>query len=355
MNTKSVIDQLRNWLSKEVVMHLLLWILYFVVVAYQKNRMSLRYGGPSHLQLVDFVFGLNYFLVILIINYQLLTRFFYKKRYTVFMLLSLLLMMLAVLVEEFVFEQIFFPGTNRSNNFAGFLPNVLEIGPTIVFFVGFKLAWDNLKKQSALEQVEKEKTESQLQFLKSQLNPHFLFNNLNNLYSYAQEKSPKTPEIILQLSAIMRYMLYESKENLVPLEKELKYLEDFIRLQELQMEDRGNVEYEVKGNTHAKRIAPMILIAFVENSFKHSLSSQAEDIWIRIQAEVRGQELWFKCANTFAETTNASGEYLNKGIGLSNVQKRLELQYPGKHQLDIRIEDNIYLVDLRLDLQTHGI
>lgn len=355
MNTNSVIDRLKKWLSKEVVVHFLLWLLYFIVIAYQKNRISIRFGGPSHLQLVDFVFALNYFLVIIIINYRLLTRYFYRKRYAIFLMLSLLLMLGAVLIEEFVMERVFFPGSNRAKNFSGFLPTVLEIGPTIIFFVGFKLAWDNLKKQTALEQVEKEKTESQLQFLKSQLNPHFLFNNLNNLYSYAQENSPKTPEIILQLSAIMRYMLYESKENLVPLEKELKYLEDFIRLQELQMEDRGQVEYTTKGDVHLKRIAPLILIAFVENSFKHSLSSLAEDIWINVKAEVKGEELWFECANTFAQTANSSEEYLSKGIGLQNVQKRLELQYPGKHQLDIRIEDNTYLVNLKLDLQTNGV
>lgn len=348
-------DQIKNWFSKEAAIHLLLWVLYFVVIAYQKNRMSLRFGGPSHLQLVDFVFALNYFLVILLINYQLLTRFFYRKRYAIFILLSVLAMAIAVLIEEFVLEQIFFPGSNRAKNFAGFLPNMLEIGPTIIFFVGFKLAWDNLKKQSALEQVEKEKTESQLQFLKSQLNPHFLFNNLNNLYSYAQENSPKTPEIIMQLSAIMRYMLYESRENLVPLEKELKYLGDFIKLQELQMEDRGKVEYTITGDVHAKRIAPMILIAFVENSFKHSLSSQADDIWIKIKVVIKGQALWFECTNTFAETGNSSGEYLSKGIGLQNVQKRLELQYPGKYQLETRIEDNVYLVNLRIDLQENGI
>lgn len=354
MQTKPVIDKLRNWLSRETVIHILLWVLYFVVIAYQKNRMSARFGGPSNLQFVDFVFALNYFLVIILINYRLLPQFFYRKRYGSFLLLSFLALVGAILIEEFVLEQLFFPGTRRSENFQGFLPNLLEIGPTIVFFVGFKLAWDNLQKQSALERVEKEKVESQLQFLKSQLHPHFLFNNLNNLYSYAQEGSPKTPEIILHLSAIMRYMLYESRENLVPLEKELKYLEDFIRLQELQMEGRGKVEYAVAGDIRAKRIAPMILIAFVENCYKHSLSSQAEDIWIRIKAEIKGEELWFECANTFAETVNSSDNYLNKGIGLENVRKRLELQYPGKHRLETDVKDNVYLVRLRLELQTHG-
>lgn len=353
MNVKYFIGKIKNWLSREAVVHLLLWVLYFVVIAYQKNRMSARFGGPSHLQFVDFVFALNYFLAILLINYRLLPQYFYRKRYGAFLLLSLLALVGAIIIEEFVLEQVFFPGSRRAGNFLGFLPTLLEIGPTFLFFIGFKLAWDNLRNQSALERVEKEKVESQLQFLKSQLHPHFLFNNLNNLYAYAQEGSPKTPEIIMHLSAIMRYMLYESRENLVPLEKELKYLEDFIQLQELQMEGRGQVEYLVTGDARAKRIAPMILIAFIENSYKHSLASLAEDIRIKIKVEIREDELHFECANTFAETANTSGEYLNKGIGLENVRKRLELQYPGKHRLETDVKDNVYLVRLRLELQTH--
>ncbi len=346
--------QLKKWLSKEVVIHLLLWILYFVVIAYQKNRMGARFGGAAHLQFADFVFALNYFFVILLINYYFLPRFFYRKRYGLFLLLSVLTMVGAILIEEFVLESLFFPDTKRADTFLGFLPNLLELGPTILVFVGFKLAWDNLQRQSALEKVEKEKTESQLQFLKSQLNPHFLFNNLNNLYSYAQENSPKTPEIILQLSAIMRYMLYESQENYVSLDKEIKYLGDFIQLQELQMEDRGMVKFSVIGNTHSQRIAPMILIAFVENCFKHSLSSQADDIDIQVEVEVSDQNLSFRCTNTFAEMGNSSDQYLNRGIGLQNVRKRLELQYPEKYQLETEVKKSVYIVNLRLELLTNG-
>ena len=353
MDSNNFIIKLKKWLSQEMVVHFLLWVLYFVVLAFQKNQHSARFGGPSHLQLVDFVFALNYFLIIIFINYWLLPRFFYRKRYFPFILWSLLVFGVAILMEEFVLEKLFFPGTNRADRFLGFLPTLLDMGPTILFFVGFKLAWDNQKKQTALERVEKEKTESQLQFLKSQLNPHFLFNNLNNLYSYAQENSPKTPEIIMQLSAIMRYMLYESREGLVPLEKEVQYLRDFIRLQELQMEDRGKVEFEVIGATGGKFIAPMILISFVENCFKHSLSSLAKDIYIHIKAEVKGDELLFKSTNTFAESENASNQYLSKGIGLQNVRKRLELQYPGKHMLETGAKGDRYVVNLKLDLRAN--
>ena len=354
MHASIFTGKIKKWLTTEVLIHILLWVLYFVIIAYQKNRISARSGGPSNLQLVDLAFALEYFMVILIIGYYLLPRFLYRKRYLTFLIWSTLTMVGAILIEEFVLEQLFFPDSIRSSRFTGFIPTLLEIGPTILFFLGFKLAWDNLTKQSALEKIQKEKTESELQFLKSQLNPHFLFNNLNNLYSYAQEGSPKTPEIILQLSDIMRYMLYESREKLVPLEKEIKYLEDFIQLQKLQMEGRGTVEYTISGSVNSKRIAPMILIAFVENSFKHSMNSQAEDIQIIINLEISGEQLLFKSANTFAEQGGTGNTYLNKGIGLDNVRKRLELQYPEKHHLETKAEDNVYFVNLLLDLREDG-
>lgn len=338
-----------KYLTNEFIIHIFLWILYFVMIAYQKDLLSQRTGKPFSLQLQDFVFTLNYFFVILIINYYLLPQYFYKKKYLLFGLLSVLLLCTSIFIEEFIMEGIFYSDT-RGSRFSGFFPALMDIGPTIVFFVGFKQTWDNIKKQADLEQLQKEKVESQLQFLKTQLNPHFLFNNLNNLYAYTLEQSPKTPEIILQLSAIMRYVIYESKENFVPLQKELKYLKDFIYLQELQMEGRGEVIFNIKGETQNKLIAPLIMIAFVENSFKHSLSSQAENIWIHIKAEVRDNQLFFDCQNSFEEMANNSNDYLAKGIGLENVKKRLQLLYPRQHQLNIVQEKGLYKVALRITL-----
>lgn len=345
----------RLWLSNETVLHAFLWVVYFMAILYERDLVSERTGEPAVLRLEDFVFTINYFLVVIAINYWLLPRYLYRKRYLLFLGLSTLLLAVAILVEEYVMEGIFYANTRRATYFTGFFRTLMDIGPTILFFVGFKLAWDNLKKQSDLEVAEREKTESQLQFLKAQLNPHFLFNNLNNVYAYAQERSPKTPEIILQLSGLMRYMLYESRDNFVPLSKELKYLSDFIRLQELQMEGRGHVDYVVEGRVQAQQIAPFILIAFVENCFKHSLSSQAQNISIQIMAHVIENRLLFHCANTYAKTVSRADGYLGRGIGLDNVRKRLQLLYPGSHRLDIYTREGTYFVDLELDLANHAL
>ncbi len=360
-----------KWNWKELLYTCILWAVYLIIIAYRHDfRDMIAYANSNHffnlpfkdviersyehfhpiLRWQDLAFTLNYFVFIFLINYILLPGFFYRKKYVVFVILSLLAMGGSIVVEEFVLEKIFYSNTAVADFFPGFFINSMQVGPVFLFFVGFKLAWDNLQKQSQLEQMEKEHVQSQLQFLKSQLNPHFLFNNLNNLYSYSQENSPKTQDIILQLSAILRYMLYESKENFVPLHKELTYLEDFIRLQELQMEDRGVVNFQVTGETGNQMIAPLILITFVENCFKHSLSSQTDDISIDIRANVEDHTLKFHCANTFSEVENTAQKYISNGIGLSNVKKRLDLLYPGKYDLGNHAKDNIYYVDLILKL-----
>ncbi|MTB50210.1 sensor histidine kinase [Lewinella sp. W8] len=341
-----------KWISRESLFQLALWVLYFFVLIQQIDYYNERTGKNVTLGLRHFVFAINYLIVILLISYWVLPKFLYRKRYFTAVALMILFLCTGILVEEFVMEKIFFGNEGPGQQFPGFLPTLWDIGPTIVFFVCAKLAWDNLKKQNVLEELEKERAESQLQFLKSQLNPHFLFNNLNNLYSYAQEGSPKTSEIILQLSAIMRYMLYESKENFVDLSKEIQYLGDFIKLQELQMEDRGRVHFQVNGQPQGKLIAPLVLITFVENSFKHSMSGQADDIDISIVADIEEDELHFRCENTFQAAENASNEYLTSGIGLANTRKRLELLYPGDHSLEAGPQGDRYVVDLRLPLSS---
>lgn len=296
----------------------------------------------------DLSFFLTYTIAALFIGYTLLPRFFYKKKYWSFALSVLAVLIAVIVVEELILEQIFYPDS-RGKNFPGFLYTVLGFLPTISILVGFKFAWDAQQKQSELEQLNTAMAESRMQFLKSQINPHFLFNNLNNLYAYSLENSPKTPTIILELSSLLRYMLYDCQEKVVPLEKEIKSLQDFIHLQELQIEDRGDVQFTVSGKTSRWKIAPLILIVFIENCFKHSTSSQTDDIQIDIDITIQGNQLVMNCINTFSPTSNT--QKLTKGIGLENVKDRLALLYPNAHQLDIQEKGNKYKVYLELTLE----
>ncbi|MEO1437151.1 MAG: histidine kinase, partial [Bacteroidota bacterium] len=163
------------------------------------------------------------------------------------------------------------------------------------------------------------------------------------------EQSPKTPELILQLSGLLRYMLYECREDEVTLEKEVDHLQSFVRLNELQIEERGSVELQVKGGFRNWRIAPLILVVFIENAFKHSGASKTEGINIDIELLVSPQgRLHFRCTNNFEPDSNTDN--LDHGIGLANVQKRLALIYPEAHQLSINQEADIFEVRLIIDL-----
>lgn len=252
---------------------------------------------------------------------------------------------LGIALEEFVLEQIFFPNS-RGRRFDIF-HSILDVLPLILILVASKFIWDATVNQNKVEQLNRMIAESKLEYLKQQINPHFLFNNLNNLYSYAIENSPKTPEIILELSSILRYMLYDCKEPAVSLEKELQNLKSFICLSELQLEGKGTVEYTSKIDNDYY-IAPMILIVFVENAFKYSLASQSGNIQIRISIEMKDAYLKFYCKNSFDEKANLKD--IEGGIGLQNVQSRLDLLYPDAYQLKTIKSQTDYAVSLEINL-----
>lgn len=293
-------------------------------------------------------FFINYAIAAIIINYVLLPKFYYKKKFIWFFITVSILMIAVILVEEFVLEQLYFPKT-RGKHFPGFIYSLIDTSPVIIILVAFKFAWDFNKKQSEIETLKTTIEESELQFLKSQINPHFLFNNLNNLYAYALENSPKTPSIILELSSVLRYMLYDCKEKYVSLVKEIMHIKNFTALNKLQIEHRGNIQFNTNNIPSNYTIAPLILMVFIENAFKHSTASQSENIFIDIDIDISETGLLtFNCKNNFSPTTNIDN--LSKGIGLLNVKKRLLLLYPKAHKIDIVNMDTIFQVTLTMQL-----
>jgi two-component system LytT family sensor kinase len=190
---------------------------------------------------------------------------------------------------------------------------------------------------------------TEIKFLKSQVNPHFLFNTLNNLFSMAQGKgNDELADGISKLSGMMRYMLYDSNEESVPLGKEITYLEECITLNKLRyVEEEVTVSFDHPGQTADILIAPMLFIPFVENAFKHGVAI-GQRAAIQITIAVSGQKLIFTCANTdFTKIRKMEMEI--SGIGLDNVIRRLELVYPGRHRLHIKKEDGKFMVNLEID------
>ncbi|MBY5958735.1 histidine kinase [Membranicola marinus] len=325
----------------EYIFFLALILVVFIFYSFDRRNPGIRpYQVVSYLNLVW---------AALLVNYYLLPRFFYTKKYLRFLLYFCVVVAVVIFVEENILEKIYFPNT-RGKKFLGVFYNLLGTLPTITILCGFKFAWDVLEKQSELENLKSTIQESELQFLKSQINPHFLFNNLNNVYSLSIENSPRTSEMILELSTFLRYMLYECKARYVPLKRELEQLQNFINLSEMQIEGRGEVELSIDDISSDYQIAPLILMVFVENAFKHSSSSQVDEISISIQIWMEAHnQFHFRCSNNYLSESNT--KELSSGIGLKNVKKRLNLLYPQDHKLDIYQTDSHYEVNLILSLK----
>ena len=339
---KTIGNQFRmgNPRRRELVFQVLLHIILFVFFSFDKDS--------PRIEFYQFAFFANYVLAAFWINYVLLPSFYYKGQYWLFSIFVIVIVASVILIEELVLEKIYFPDS-RGKGFPGVIFSLLEVLPIILILTGFKFAWDAHQKDKEVTSLQQAIRESELRYLKSQINPHFLFNNLNNLYSYSIENSPNVPGLILKLSSVLRYMLYDCKEDFVRLTKEIDHLQSFTELNELQIESRGQVTFIREPHLGNYIISPLILSVFVENAFKHSTASQNEDIKIDILIRVSTQGvLHFRCQNSFMPLKNTDG--LSSGIGLENVRKRLALVYPQKHELEINDSNGIYTVELKIEL-----
>jgi LytS/YehU family sensor histidine kinase len=207
-----------------------------------------------------------------------------------------------------------------------------------------------LMKQQQWMQAEKEKVTAELQLLKAQVHPHFLFNTLNNIYSFSLDQSPKTPGMILKLSSLLSYMLYDCKADEVLLEKEIEVLKDYIELEQARYGDNIEISLNMEGDIKDKFIAPLLLLPFLENAFKHGTSNQLEKPWLSMDIAVKQYTLHCKIANSKNDIVPLS----TSGIGIENVRKRLQFIYPGSHQLKISDEGDFFVVSLRIELINYG-
>jgi two-component system, LytTR family, sensor kinase len=201
----------------------------------------------------------------------------------------------------------------------------------LAFLARFTIKWVS-EKQKQAELINQNQT-SELALLRSQINPHFLFNTLNNIYSLVLKKSENAPEAMMKLSEILRYMLYETNSDRVPLEKEVKYLESYRELMQLRLKEKHFIAFEVKGDISKLSIPPMLLVPFVENAFKHC-RKQAPSPGVTISLVVEGHKMDFRVVN-YKKEDCLGEETTPGGIGLANIKRRLELLYPRKHKLEI--------------------
>ncbi len=306
----------------------------------------------------------------------LIPRLLAARKIVLYILSILLLMAFFVLLPYLYFHFVEFPAPhfsgippggnpgppphgfqhpNQHRSFFGrrFFPFPFTGGILFLFLLiliisgGIKVINQWFRTEQRNEEIEREKAVTELALLKSQINPHFFFNTLNNIYSLAVTNSPGTAAAVMKLSSIMRYVLDDAKNNYVPLNKELQFVENYIALQKDRLTDKVELHFSSEGDTADKQIAPLLLIAFVENAFKYGVSTHQASV-ITIALKVTDAHLNFVVTNQkFA--TNGPG-LSNTGIGLRNTKRRLELLYPGHHSLHIDDNKNAFHVHLILDL-----
>jgi hypothetical protein len=225
--------------------------------------------------------------------------------------------------------------------------------PFVVWIFLFGMAWymNNYSRQEkTIEKIQKKQVETELNFLKSQINPHFLFNNLNNLYGLAIRKSDQTPDAILKLSSLLRYLLYESNGELISFEKEKEVVLAYIDLELLRFSDVHDIRFAVEADGDYM-VPPLLWLPVLENVFKHGLRIISDQISVEFSFTIRDHEIRIYSRNFYKKNTGQEAKPHHGGIGLTNLQKRLELLYPDRHQYQVRQEGEYYIVDVRVRLK----
>lgn len=223
----------------------------------------------------------------------------------------------------------------------------LTTSASVAMIIKFFKYWN--KKQRDLLCVQQEKIVAEFQLLKAQVHPHFLFNTLNNIYSFSLENSPKTPGLILKLSNLLSYMLYDCRSAEVRLGKELEIMKNYIELERERYGKRIDISWKVSGDVQDTFIAPLMMLPFLENAFKHGTSEQIEKSWLSVDISVVENQLKVKIANS----KNENVPYSRHGIGIANIRRRLEFIYPENHELKINDENDFFVVSLMIRL--HGL
>lgn len=296
-----------------------------------------------------------------VLIYWLLPNYFFKGRnpLVVISVAAVVLLMFYIVAVVFkhspsLYNQLFgTPGNGFL--FVGVARRVVIIDQltSLPLVLGFALMIKLVKrwwqKQKETEQLAKEKTKAELQLLKAQVHPHFLFNTLNNIYFFTLTNSTQAPVMIKKLSGMLHYILNECNLPLVPLEKEIKMIRDYMALEKIRYAEHMQMTIDIKDDHDGKMIAPLLLIPFVENSFKHGASKMITEPWVKLNLSIENNRLHFSIVNS--KPSNSESPTAKGNIGLKNVMKRLELLYPGTHDLRIISELDSYTVHLSLQLQ----
>jgi len=347
-----------------IIRHVFFWATFYV---YQVVRVTFLFPqGQVWMNLPSILMGSV--IQVVIVNmvftypivYYLVPKFFVRKKYVAFTLWILFLFAFIFCVGNLLMNTLISPvqhaiGITKQHPHIYLRGSIIRLfgNPPLIcaIFLSFKNIKNWYLKQLENDTLIKEKANAELQLLKAQIHPHFLFNTLNNIYSFTLTKSPLAAELVQKLSDMLNYMIADCDQILVPLEKEIQLLKDYIGLEKVRYGDRLDIQMLVNGDCKNCMIAPLLMIPFVENCFKHGASMMRGKQWMHLVININENNLDFNLSNSKPSKPSAT----KRGIGLLNVHKRLELLYPGKHQLDIKSTENTFSVELKIELQTQSV
>jgi two-component system, LytTR family, sensor histidine kinase AlgZ len=332
--------------------HIIFWLTYFVFNTFRWGSYFNDYGYSLKTNLLGFPIHMALcYLNILV----LMPNLVYKKKYLLYVIsiLSAIFIMVFLkfnLTYLLITHEVWPEGPETIDKLTLNYTIDMMMGELYVmtFVTAIKITFDFLKEQKRVTDLEKSQLETELLFLKSQISPHFFFNTLNNIYSLSVEKSNKTPKIVLKLSELMRYMLYDTRTQKQSLENEILCIQNYLDLERIRNDERLEVNMSVSGDIHDKEISPIILLTFIENAFKHGVNKNTGKVKIDITFKVKEDFLYFKISNPTPEITVHTDNFnKSSGIGIENVKKRLELGYnKDDYKLSFKNKNNIFVVKL---------
>lgn len=339
-----------HWLFKNrVLQHTLFWIAHVVFYGTLYGSFAENYRQTFLEELIYLPgrMAFTYFTL-----YFLLPRYLLPGRYGNFFAWFILSSFAVGIAQRYVAYNFHYPLYHPAylNDPFFYLPKIVKmfvvIYPITFFAVAIKLLKYWYANQQAQQVLTQEKLQAELKFLKTQIHPHFLFNTLNNLYALTLKKSDRAPEMVLKLSELINYMLYECTSDEVWLSKEIKFIRNYIDIEKMRYGDKLDIDIRVTGEVNDRKIAPLILLPFVENCFKHGASEELQQSWVKLTIDAQPHVLIIKVENN---KSSENGTPRKEGIGIQNVKRRLDLLYDGKHELKIMNGEETFLVVLTIN------
>ncbi|MCE7994758.1 MAG: histidine kinase [Roseivirga sp.] len=322
--------------KNKALIHILGWLLFAGIFLFGISRVEPL--GKSFLVVLS-VFGPS--LPAVYLHSLTFDKWFRKKKYGLYFLSLLANIMLFGLLIEFIAGEIVYYDDPDA-----YISGRLSLIAFLVVSTGFRFLFEGLEAKSKLAEIEAKQAQAELESLKSQVNPHFLFNSLNNIYGLLMEDVDRAGDSLLTLSSLLRYLIYASQKTRIGLEEEVKFLDDYMAMERLRLGDKCQLSFEKEGDVTGRSLSPFLLIPFVENAFKHGSFATVGESHIHVKLHLEENKLTFKVDNS----TKSKARKEPEGTGIANVKRRLELLMPEKHTLEVTPGDSRFYVKLELSL-----